>query len=220
MTLPNISESELKRQDTSYIQRDSLLLVKVSRNGDIKWMKEYPLLNKTSFWHLNDFSKFDSRFAILGSYSIKGLSNRFKNVVIIFNDDGDIKYTKIWSSITYSTVIPTALLNIGDNLYLSGTSEDSLSPKKLFLTALVPEYTSVKENKEIVDNELVISPNPATDYITLNPEAAEAKLIQIYSIEGIKMYDGEYSERIDVSGFARGVYFVKIGNKVGRFVKI
>ena len=59
------------------------------------WMKEYPLLNKTNFWNLNDFSKFDSRFAILGSYSIKGLSNRFKNVVNIFNDDGDIKYREV-----------------------------------------------------------------------------------------------------------------------------
>jgi len=66
----------------------------------------------------------------------------------------------------------------------------------------------------------IISPNPATDYITLTPEsAAEARRIKIYSIEGIKMYDGEYSEKIDVSGFSSGIYFVKAGVKVGRFVK-
>jgi len=77
-------------------------------------------------------------------------------------------------------------------------------------------------------NPIYISPNPAESYIFLNlPPEYQTSQIKIYSIEGILVYQtsdilkmSDVSAIIDVSRFTSGVYYVKVGDRVCRFIKI
>ena len=98
----------------------------------------------------------------------------------------------------------------------------------LWLYNAVYETTSVDNP----DNEepLLISPNPATDFIEISVGANGRSPLQsdvmIYDVLG-QNYDltpalsinGE-GVKIDVSGLVPGMYFVRIGDKVIKFVKI
>ena len=96
-------------------------------------------------------------------------------------------------------------------------------------------YNSMEEYLVNTDN-IRISPNPISDFLTIsninrrvNPTVEENSIIEIFSFLGIKVasYDtppnpllieGEF--RIDVSGLLPGVYFVRVGDEVGKFIKI
>jgi hypothetical protein len=72
-----------------------------------------------------------------------------------------------------------------------------------------PVEFTIKQS--IVSNELVISTKNTTN----------EDILTIYSIIGIEMGSYFCSEQmsIDLSGLASGVYFVRIGDRVGKFVK-
>jgi hypothetical protein len=93
--------------------------------------------------------------------------------------------------------------------------------------------TSVSDNSE---NVLLISPNPATDYIEIATEGVilngmqwseESNSLFVYDVLGVCVLthplapsrEGE-SVRIDVSGLAAGVYFVRVGGRMYKFVKM
>jgi hypothetical protein len=67
-------------------------------------------------------------------------------------------------------------------------------------------------NQTIVSSELEISTKNTTN----------DDILTIYSIIGIEMGSYFCSEQmnIDISGLGSGVYFVRIGEKVGKFVKM
>jgi len=76
---------------------------------------------------------------------------------------------------------------------------------------------------------IFLSPNPATDFleISLPKNALKDVSIQVYNVFGECIKEiplnppfskGEI--KLDVSGLPSGVYFVKVGEKVGKFVKI
>jgi len=65
-----------------------------------------------------------------------------------------------------------------------------------------------------------IYPNPATNFITVNVQ--QNAMIEFYNIEGqlLKSYNGgENNTTIDISDFAKGIFFVKVKNKNGVAVK-
>ncbi|MBX3043620.1 MAG: immunoglobulin domain-containing protein [Candidatus Kapabacteria bacterium] len=83
------------------------------------------------------------------------------------------------------------------------------------------------------ERSIIVHPNPASDFITiqlsntgLQPFATTDK-VQIFDVLGIEIKDltptplqiGE-GLRIDVSHLPAGVYFIRIGNKVEKFVKM
>jgi hypothetical protein len=78
-------------------------------------------------------------------------------------------------------------------------------------------------------NIFVISPNPATDYIDVMLNGVKHPLlsVKVYDVLGNIVLtltpalsrEGE-SVRVDVSGLAAGVYFVNIGGKMYKFVKM
>jgi endonuclease I len=65
-------------------------------------------------------------------------------------------------------------------------------------------------------NNLIVYPNPATDYIniTINNKSVIDYDIYIYNVEGKKIYSDRHSKslskRIDISGFKQGVYILYI----------
>ncbi len=106
------------------------------------------------------------------------------------------------------------------------------------------QYQDITSNEELIllDNHLSLSPNPATDYIEIATEGVilngtqwseesieghRSKSIQIYDFLGnvVLTFTPALSlkgerVRIDVSGLAKGVYFVRIGGKIYKFVKL
>ncbi|MDT3739093.1 MAG: T9SS type A sorting domain-containing protein [Candidatus Kapabacteria bacterium] len=86
--------------------------------------------------------------------------------------------------------------------------------------------TSINHRNHILNN-YNISPNPASDFIdiNLNNEASINAFgkVQIFDILGLEvgqssLIDG--NNRIDISHLPAGVYFIRIGDKVEKFVKM
>ncbi len=118
------------------------------------------------------------------------------------------------------------------------------NPQKLHILDLSPflmNYinslnVSVQEI-EVKKNFSLISPNPATDFIEMSfPSLEGGVTIKIYNVLGeiqttpqwaspllrnrdTPPYQGGEKVRIDVSSLAPGMYLVRIGDKVGKFVK-
>ena len=73
-----------------------------------------------------------------------------------------------------------------------------------------------------------ITPNPATDFIEIqNPENGAIEILNVFgqiqtttSLRDTPPYQEGENVKLDVSGLAPGVYFVRINNKVTKFVKI
>jgi streptogramin lyase len=63
-----------------------------------------------------------------------------------------------------------------------------------------------------------IYPNPAGDYLTMNVDRVHGGC-EIYSALGVKVLSAETMGRIDVSALPPGLYFIRSGNHLGRFVK-
>ena len=89
-----------------------------------------------------------------------------------------------------------------------------------------PLYSSVEN--EYIKNSFIISPNPASDFIEIEIPPLEWGLggvsAIIYNIFGqIVLSVGailELPSRVDVSTLVPGLYFVRLGDKVTKFVKL
>ncbi len=94
--------------------------------------------------------------------------------------------------------------------------------------------TGIKEGEDyFISSGSFIYPNPATDFITLQGDFLQLNsvpFIEIYDVMGIKVQTIPYNltpalsegegVRIDVSKLSHGVYFVKFGDRVEKFVKM
>ncbi|MFA5512818.1 MAG: T9SS type A sorting domain-containing protein [Candidatus Kapaibacterium sp.] len=98
---------------------------------------------------------------------------------------------------------------------------------------VIPKGIVAGVNENELNPGLIVTPNPASEFITIQfnnkglQPFAESDKVQIFDILGIEIKDltpalsinGE-GVRIDVSGLPAGVYFVKIGGMVEKFVKM
>ncbi|TAL67820.1 MAG: T9SS type A sorting domain-containing protein [Bacteroidetes bacterium] len=103
---------------------------------------------------------------------------------------------------------------------LQDTSKDIWKPLNNILVKMSNQPTNVLDYYE-KDNIIQIIPNPAYDFIQLH-FTDDIKLfdVEIYNVLGIKMLETEYKDRIDVSRLCAGVYFLKAGAQVYKFVKM
>ncbi len=77
-------------------------------------------------------------------------------------------------------------------------------------------------NIEEINNEFKIYPNPAHTYVDIKNIKSKAKSIELFDISGrtIKQLKTDNSEyKIQISELQNGVYFLKIGTAVKKFVK-
>ncbi|MBX3044818.1 MAG: S8 family serine peptidase [Candidatus Kapabacteria bacterium] len=86
-------------------------------------------------------------------------------------------------------------------------------------------------NGKNIFSNIIISPNPSSDFITiqfsnigLQPFAATEK-VQIFDMLGLEVMSVGIgldlsTQKIDVSHLPAGVYFIRIGNKIEKFVKM
>lgn len=70
---------------------------------------------------------------------------------------------------------------------------------------------------EISSETLSVYPNPATDVIYI--EGAENEMVRVCDATGRLVMQQVYNGNLDVSGLAKGVYAVKTGNQITKFVK-
>ncbi len=92
------------------------------------------------------------------------------------------------------------------------------------------DYSYGQINVDVKNSEInqigkvSISPNPVTDFLQIYSEKIDK--IEIFTALGIKcreqacLFPTEWREKIDVSCLPSGVYFVRVGDKVEKFVKI
>lgn len=87
----------------------------------------------------------------------------------------------------------------------------------LYMAKIKNKTTDIITDEKYLQNR-TIYPNPASVFIEIKQETNQP--VAIYSVLGIKLLESEYTDKIDVSGFPPGIYFVCIGDKVSKFVKI
>jgi murein DD-endopeptidase MepM/ murein hydrolase activator NlpD len=82
-------------------------------------------------------------------------------------------------------------------------------------------YISVGITELTKEDVLLIIPNPADDFIEL-PDALlyNNSQVLIYSSIGVIVYQGKTEKRIDISFLSSGIYFLKVKDKVYKFVKL
>lgn len=102
-----------------------------------------------------------------------------------------------------------------------------LTPETPLITNGVKVLKYVGKNKSIRDaappsETIFISPNPASEFISITPSPTGVKApIEIYSNLGLlALSSPNEAGRIDVARLPAGVYFIKIGTQVAKFVKI
>ena len=71
-----------------------------------------------------------------------------------------------------------------------------------------------------VSNETFkLYPNPVEDYLYIQSSDTTIKNIDIYNILGRKIYTSSSENRLDMSSYSAGIYFVKINNSTFKIVK-
>ena len=145
--------------------------------------------------------------------------------------DGKIKFWDFASGkLKYSSVKKETGMMINDlklsedekYLIIGDAYNDGIMMYGLDLVSEIHE-NNIKEN-----SIFEISPNPATDYIVIQPseglETLEGSDILIFNTLGEIIMSVEQTsssvQNIDISKLIPGMYFIKIGNRVEKFVKI
>ena len=73
--------------------------------------------------------------------------------------------------------------------------------------------------KNIPFSTVNIFPNPAHEFIEIQGENKDA--IEVYNVDGRKITYKELTKnKIDISNLAKGIYLIKVGNNMGKFLKI
>jgi len=180
-------------------------------DGGKSWRNELDTVLPWLAYGLQNISMLDRKHAIVtGQFGI-----------VYWTHDGG-KYWELDSNALILSHIPATLYPciIGEN---TAIIVDFWT--RIFRSSLKP--ISSIENDFRSNN--LISPNPATDYITINIGPSEGWSVELYNMMGVLIQttpslrdtppqDGNL--RIEVSNLSPGVYFVKIGGRVERFVKM
>ena len=95
-------------------------------------------------------------------------------------------------------------------------------PKNMFFTCrcVRREYTNTSSNSENIIKELKLIPDPANNVVNISIKGLTGEYeMTVYNIQGnslqsrkINVATGGYSGKIDVSGYAKGTYIVRIKN--------
>jgi hypothetical protein len=122
--------------------------------------------------------------------------------------------------------------NAGKQFYwLNGNWNQSQVPGSIMIRPVVGsplKVTSVHETYYKNKNLMGIWPNPATDYININPGELQlfgSSYITITDLNGHELINVPFSESVDISSLHEGIYFIVInmnGKPVGynRFIKV
>jgi hypothetical protein len=89
--------------------------------------------------------------------------------------------------------------------------------------ALMAIYNCDSITSNLTDDEKLIGfieiyPNPASDFIIISSIDKVSK-VEFYSLSGVKIFESENKDIIDLSLLPEGIYIIKQNNKTRRFIK-
>jgi hypothetical protein len=161
----------------------------------------------------------------------KGLLNRRmlslasdKNYIFAGTNDGIFLSTDKgdnWKSVNLGLLkIPIISLTIIDEYIYAGTNGRGIFVAKLsdFVTTEINEF-------EDNENKLKFYPNPTSNYITVQIQDSKGSKVQIFDVLGIEVHSESIhpmtgSHRMNIEHLPAGVYFIKIGDRFEKFVKM
>ena len=161
----------------------------------------------------------DEQIIKIGSELKLNLSNFFEET----STDADIEY---FITDSLSSDFGNAIID-GDQLNITTSSEgksEIIVQRKIagkYTFAKIPvSITTTTGNQEISNslNPVRVYPNPAKDFISINSD----ENVEIFSLNGMKVYTNsnyKKDEKINLSQFEKGIYFVKTNNQTTKFIK-
>ncbi|MDR0546222.1 MAG: choice-of-anchor J domain-containing protein [Dysgonamonadaceae bacterium] len=102
-------------------------------------------------------------------------------------------------------------------IYLAFVHNQSTDNDYVIIDDIEINTQNVSSINEFADNSISIYPNPATNVVTIDGIQAN-ETVTITDLQGRTVLT-ENSARIHVSGLPGGFYFVKVGNKISKFIK-
>ena len=196
-----------------------------TKNGGNSWQKVLDTIVPWNAWGIQEVDILDRKTAIATSQF---------GVVYWTHDGGDswqLDSSGVLREDKPATLYPCIL---GEHTALIADFRDRITRSSLKPTDIKEEGDYFKSTGNL------IYPNPATEYITINLSSTNPTLkrgvegeivVEIYDVMGImvaqtfpSVFNGQTGTsdppRIDVSYLSPGVYFVKIGDRVEKFIKM
>jgi photosystem II stability/assembly factor-like uncharacterized protein len=180
-------------------------------NGGIYWNKVLDTIVPWKAWGLQTISVLDRKNAIaLGQFG-----------VIYWTHDGG----ESWQLDSNAAILKDEPATLYPCILGTHTALIADFWARIFRSSL--KGTDVVDEKENNTNEYIY-PNPARDYIVIQPsegwQPSEGSDIQVFNTLGENVLTVEQTppsvQRYDITKLSPGIYFIKIGNRVEKFVKM
>ncbi|HPO62027.1 MAG TPA: T9SS type A sorting domain-containing protein [Candidatus Kapabacteria bacterium] len=155
---------------------------------------------------------------LINRNKLEDLFDDIGNLYIIkMNKELEIKWEYESSTDSLLDIGLQDLINLKDNEFIVTGYKN----RNNFYLAKFKDLDSTSNyiENELNNQNIIISPNPVNDILSIN-SSIELSKIEIFSALGLKVLETEWKEKIDVSGLASGVYFLRAGYKIVKFIKI
>ncbi len=154
----------------------------------------------------------------------------------------DIYTLTIYADAAMTTVVNTLQFDAEGNLLQRVRAEqggymiDGLSPQTsyyyditgttkegLIISQYVGSFTTIEDSgvDKLAADEVVVYPNPTTDYIAVTGVAPET-IVALYAMDGTLLLQKQATAgvlRIDMQNYCEGVYLLRVGNQATKVVK-
>jgi hypothetical protein len=153
--------------------------------------------------------------------------------IIKLSDTGVIQWQKCFGGNKVEE--PKSITQTSDSGYIvvgfTGSEDGDIKGNHGYNDSWLIKLSSITSVEEIAEgSDILLIPNPATDFIEINCRGEVTSPlrsdVRIYNVFGQSINPtpalpaSRQGVRIDVTGLVPGVYFVRIGDKVKKFVKM
>jgi hypothetical protein len=218
-----------------------IFIVKLNAAGNVLWAKSVSGDSNDETYGISADSSgnvyisgyFSSQNITFGSTTLSKTGSNFAIFIAKYDTDGNALWAKSagGNNNLYTDMGRSVAADISGNVYVTGTFN---SPAITFgsntltnagaVNVFIAKYSGTGTGVEemIGNDEINISPNPATGKFTINLKfkVQNAKLL-IVDVFGKEVYTTQInseSTEVDLSGVAKGLYFVNVGNEVKKLV--
>jgi hypothetical protein len=196
-------------------ENDTLLVYRIGSVPDILWDVERDPYPKMIFPYVFNETK----------SVIVNLNNTITNDQITYDGFGTLMlphgktHTNVFrfTNITYSTSSAISTIGYTMNWYKQGGHIPLLSMESTYLPTLYNIHCNTSnsailgiEDTEEQTIDFRISPNPSTGIFHIQTNGYQPDKVEVFSMLGEKIYNGNSEKQINLSSFAKGMYFVTI----------
>ena len=214
LNVVNFDQHKLNEEWYEYNNADLLIYY--------KWVQNY--FQGEYKYEYNDDGKliYEETNSPLGITKAKYFYENNKLDSLLYSFMGDYKWNTIASKYIYqNNLLIQEIQKFDDERYWENNYKFAI---------IDYEYRKITENREYVElkKDISLSPNPASDFIEISvgegSKPASTSDIKIINLFGQNVFSvgavPELPQRIDVSQLPPGLYFVRIGDKIQKFVKM